>query len=285
MKIDPNNYDHIMYVDASGDDGFKFDHGSSSCYVAAALLVAKNDIPHNLSVLEKIKDIIGCKRTDEVKYSKIRRHRRSQEALSLLQDLHGHLSCYVVFKKLLCPEDYKGNKILSVVCHYMSLHSLDSYTFRDGNSILIAIDRMKNTEEVPLCHILDLDQNEKARNFHTTTVFRDSKDASFLQIQLADLISGAIREHFEQYESDRNMLYFRSMCPSCEKLFECKKKYVHPFCKNGKSRTAQIIASSNLKHIVGLFPSWGNPALMDYFFAKPSETVHQHFYMFCARKK
>ena len=76
MKVDPSNYDYVMYVDASGDDGFKFEKDSSICYCAAALLVKQEDISHNLAILEQIKKIVGCKATDEVKYSKIRRHRR-----------------------------------------------------------------------------------------------------------------------------------------------------------------------------------------------------------------
>ena len=75
MKVDPNQFDYVMYVDASGDDGFAFERGATICYAAAAFLVKKEDIAHNLEILKQIKAIVGCNEKDEVKYSRIRRHR------------------------------------------------------------------------------------------------------------------------------------------------------------------------------------------------------------------
>lgn len=285
MKVDPNNFDYIMYVDASGDDGFKFDHGSTTCYTAAALLVNQENISHNLEILGRIKSILGCKQTDEIKYSRVRRHRRGDEALSLLRDIRGQLSCYVVFKKEVDPEIYIGNKILSVVCHRMALNSIDVYPFEEGSRVLIAIDRMKQTEEEPLRELLNDTKESEQRNFDVKTVFRDSKDANFLLIQIADLLCGSLREHFEQYETQEDMLYFSGKCPVCQRLREIKRQPIRPLCKNGKSRTTKIINSQAFKYIYPLFPATKNIDMIDYFFVDPAKMIDKHFYMICNLKK
>lgn len=289
VKVNPSNYDYVMYVDASGDDGFQFDNGSSICYCAAALLVKQEDIQHNLDILSQIKSIIGCKLTDEVKYSKIRRHRRGAEALGLLCDIKGRMSCYLIFKKELPPENIpdKGSKELSFVCHAMALRSLEYYAFLENDNILIAIDRMKHTEEAPLGEYLTKEaftsNCQQATNFSHDVVFRDSKDSNFLLIQIADLLCGTVREHFEQYETNNEMLYFKSMCPKCQKVWFLKKGTTHSICKNGKSKAAKILHSKNFHNIVSLFPVTKGPDAFDYFFMQPINMVDQHAYLFCER--
>ena len=291
MKVNPADYGHIMYVDASGDDGFKFESDSTSCYAAAALLVAQEDLQHNLDILNQIKHIVGCKPTDEVKYSKIRRHRNVEKALSLLRDLKGKLSCYVIFKKELADDERPkpGTKTLSVVCHLMALRSLDSYSFQDGEKVLIAIDRMKHTEESPLEAQMKFgvlsDRKKPERNFTTETIFRDSKDANFLLIQIADLLCGTIREHCEQYETNADMIYFSTTCPKCKQLLRIKRGNTRILCKKGESRVAKIIDSKSLRNIMHLFPVTRSLDLADFFFTRPTKMADKNFYMFCARKK
>lgn len=290
MKVDPSNYDYIMYVDASGDDGFRFDKDSSTCYAAAALLVKQQDVQHNLDILNQIKSIVGCKETDEIKYSRIRRHRRGADALSLLRDVKGSVSSFIIFKKELSPTEIpKGTKALSVVCHLMALRSLDFYTFLDNEKILIVIDRMKHTEEVPLEQQLESgvlsDQKHPERNFSFDTIFRDSKDANFLLIQLADLLCGTFREHFEQYETNEDMLYFKNVCPKCKNIIFMKPKNSHPMCKKGRSRVSRIYHSKNLHNIIDLIPVSDTRSILEYFFMKPAKMMNQHFYLVCPKLK
>lgn len=289
MKVDPSNYDYVMYVDASGDDGFKFEKDSSSCYCAAALLVKQEDIPHNLAILGQIKKIVGCKTTDEVKYSKVRRHRRSQEALSLLREVKGRMSCYVVFKKELLREEVptNGSKELSVVCHAMALRAIDHFGFTLGEKVLIAIDRMKHTEEAPLGLLLSDGplgaRQHPDRNFSHEVAFKDSKDANFLLIQIADLLCGIVREHFEQYETNEDMLYFKGICPKCLALRSLKKNHVRNMCKSGNSRASKIMHSKNLHYIFQLMPVASSISLTDFFFIRPTKIMSQHFYLLCPK--
>lgn len=289
MKVDPSNYDYVMYVDASGDDGFKFEEGSSSCYCAAALLVKQEDIAHNLAILEQIKKIVGCKATDEVKYSKIRRHRRGPEALGLLRELKGKMSCYLTFKKELTPEEvsHNGAKFLSVSCHAMALTSIDYFDFKPNEKVLIAIDRMKHTEEAPLEHVLSSgplsNQQHPERNFSNEVVFRDSKDSNFLLIQIADLLCGTIREHFEQYEVNPDMLYFKGLCPNCMPL-QLNRTLKKAICKKGQSRAAKILHSKNFHYIFHLFPQTKPSSIFRFFFVHPKRMIYQHAYIYCPKK-
>ena len=65
--------DYHLFVDASGDDGLKFEKGSSSCFVASNLIVKTEDIKFNKSILAEIKRLMGAKAKDEVKYHNLRR--------------------------------------------------------------------------------------------------------------------------------------------------------------------------------------------------------------------
>lgn len=290
MKIRLGDYDYVMYVDASGDDGFKFDKGSSICYCAAALLVNQQDIAHDLSVLQQIKTTVGCKETDEVKYSKIRRHRRGKEALALLRSIKGRMSCYLMFKKELEAEDIpsNGSKQISIACHTMALRAMDYFGFSSNEKILISIDRMKHTEEAPLEWVLTdgilSTQNHPERNFTYDVVFRDSKDANFLLIQIADLLCGTVREHFEQYETNKDMLYFKPLCPPCEKVQHLKRSVTHSMCKNGQKRVKSILYSKNLHNVWPLFPTTSGAAAFNYFCIHPVKMVNQHYYLFCEKK-
>lgn len=289
MKVDPSNYDYVMYVDASGDDGFKFEKDSSICYCAAALLVKQEDISHNLAILEQIKKIVGCKATDEVKYSKIRRHRRGAEALELLRNLKGKMSCYLTFKKELNADEIigDGSKFLSVSCHAMALQSIDYYSFKANEKILIAIDRMKKTEEKPLEYVLSSGvlsgQEHPERNFTHEVIFRDSKDSNFLLIQIADLLCGIVREHFEQSEINLDMRYFKALCPNCI-IPQLKKLPMKRVCKNGQSRSTKIMHSKNLHYIFHLFPEAGPYSLLRFFFMRPQKMIFQHAYIYCPKK-
>lgn len=196
------------------------------------------------------------------------------------------MSCYVVFKKEIDQTKYTGNKDMSVICHYMAMRSIDAYTLDVGSKVLIAIDRMKQTEEEPLKSILDAKQQNNLGNGPDVSVtFRDSKDRQFLLIQIADLLCGAIREHFEQYESQPDMVYFSTKCPPCKRVREVRQSTAHPLCKWGKSRTRKIIDSQAFKYIFSLFPATGSLDMVNYFFMEPVEMMDRHYYLICRRKK
>lgn len=224
-----------------------------------------------------------------MKYSKVRRNRRGPEALELLKGLKGRMSCYIVFKKELSPEELpqNGSKELSIICHAMALHTIDHYDFEENEKILIAIDRMKHTEEAPLERILSAGalsaRQHPERNFSHEVVFRDSKDINFLLIQIADLLCGIVREHFEQYENNEDMLYFRTYCPKCLTLRHLKKGHTRNMCKNGGARAFKIMHSKNFHYIFHLVPAISDVSRARFFFMRPAKMMDQHFYLLCKK--
>ncbi len=290
MKVSIENFDYIMFVDASGDDGFKFDKGSSTCYSAAAFLVKQEDIPADVDVLRQIKDIVGCDEKDEIKYSRIRRNRHGAQALRLMRKLHGYMSFDVIFKKEFRPEDVPGrnNKGMSSICHAMALRALDSFDFIDGKNVLIVIDRMKYTEEALLQYLVAENaingKGFQEHSFSFKIIFRDSKDSNFLLLQIADLLCGTVREHFEQYETNEDMIYFKSICPLCNRIRLIKGPGSRHVCKNGKSRAVRIVHSKNLHNVMHLIPSFTPPKAFQYFFMDPKHMMYEHLYFVCERK-
>lgn len=284
MKENANDFDYVMYVDASGDDGFKFDKSSSICYAAAAFLVRREDIEYNLKILNDIKSIIGCKPKDEVKYSAVRRNKNSKQAMQLLKNLKGTLSCHIVFKKEVDAEEYRDNKFLSATCHMMALKSIKDMSFSNGERILVAIDRMKKTEEDPVKMLFESEfAKEKNGDYDTSIIFRDSKDANFLLIQVADLLAGIIREHFEQYESQPDMTYFSQKCPPCIRLQGVNPRS-KPLCKNGKSVASRILTSKNFGYIFHLIPKKNSSGMLEFIFMQPSTFMTKHLYLLCWKK-
>lgn len=290
MKVNIANYDYVMFVDASGDDGFRFDKGSTKCYAAAALTVRKEDIARDVDILKNIKCAVGCEAADEVKYSRIRRHRNGNSALSLLSTLRGAVSCQIVFKKEIDKAKYVGNKNISVICHMMALRSLRSGKFKKEDKVLVVIDRMKQTEEKPLKELMDKGWTSNSDNTCTfDIIFRDSKDQNFLLLQIADFLCGIIREHFEQYDSNKDMMYFAEKCPPCYRLLKMRSAgqhhviYSHPLCQKGNSRANNIIKSTPFNFILPLFPKSRTAEMIDYFFMEPSRLFNKHFYLICSR--
>lgn len=281
LKVNPQNYDYVMYIDASGDDGSKFNMGSSSCYAAAGLLVKQRDISYNLDILSQIKSVIGCKEDNEIKYSRIRRHRYGDKALSLLSNIRARLSCYIVFKKELKHETYLEDKSLAALCHTMTIHSIRFQDIAASSKVLIVIDHMKKIEETSLVAMLDfLGRHQYFKNYDMSITFQDSKNVNFRLIQIADLLCGTVREHFEQYETSENMLYFSKICPVCngslDGIFKPK-----PMCKNGEMRAEQILQSQALKYIAPLFPVSGSLLMVMHCGMEPVCMLDKHFYMFC----
>ena len=223
--------DYYMFVDASGDDGLKFDKGSSLCYVASGVIVHKDDIEHNITVLGLIKQLMGAKAKDEIKYSKVRRHPRRVEIHRLLKDIKGSAYSFVVFKRLtesllfLNP----ATKALSSFSHVLAIVSMAEHFKKDSSvTVQVVIDRMKETEESAVKRLLiEYDLSERTEKLPNHSIsYRDSKAEGYELIQLADIVSGLTRSHFENHNSSEALSLFWRLCPLCfgpNKVL-CKRK-------------------------------------------------------------
>jgi hypothetical protein len=190
------------YVDSSGDTGFNFRKGSSPCYVVAVFLSKTTDDTYNQGLLLDIKRILHVKPLDEVKYSTLRRHKRSAEAHALLSRAKGTLLYFVALKRKMNPVDFESS-----ILHSFPVGKIPTI-IGDASIGNIFIDNLKKTEEF---YISILTKSEAAPTLENGTirigdkvVFEDSKRAKLLQ--LADFFAGAMRYFFERYEERKHLL-------------------------------------------------------------------------------
>lgn len=216
-----NDIKYIIYVDASGDDGFDFrdskGDGSSPCYTVAAFLTAVEDIPHNISVLNNAKKIFGHKdEKSELKYTKVRRHFKSVEIHNeLLDNLKGTLVIQNAFKKYHVMPSNKPS--LTGLCHSLSIALLSSSYETTLDNVCVVIDHMKAYEEA---YVIDAFKNfEEQRVLESHICYMDSKDKDASLIQVADFFAGMYRNFFEEIYTDE--VIFNKLlhaCPPCKKL-------------------------------------------------------------------
>lgn len=206
---DINNYKYIMFVDASGDDGYVFretsDLGSSYSFVVSCFMTTPTDYAHNVNVLLSMKKAMFVKPEQEIKSTALRRSKYADKVYDELQNLKGICFSLIADKKLIheCrplsdSDFYRLTQIaredLSGVTHtfpYMSLNQ--SGLISDQDKVLIVIDNMKKREMDSIRNILESEFSTKSYDL----IFRDSKDKFFPLIQIADIMAGTIRNYYE----------------------------------------------------------------------------------------
>lgn len=229
-----DNYDYIAYVDASGDDGYKFNtsgNGSSRCYAVAMFVVKKEDVQFNENKLLAIKRIVGCKPKHEVKYTKLRRHRRSKDIHNLVSEMRGTIVSWIAFKEKITDPlflDIK-NKALTQFCHTFPINAVsDVLKYNTDTNIFIAVDVMKKIEMDGVKELVQysfnsniIDSNEKSITNYTLK-FKDSKDKNFQLIQAADIFAGIIRSSFENWPFEHEVWKTCQLCRGLIKLGKLK---------------------------------------------------------------
>jgi len=211
-KVDFSNYDYIMFVDASGDDGMKFDKGSSLCFTVACFISSTSDIQTNLKTLNNIKRISDRNESNEIKFSALRRHKRYPDALRELDELKGSFSIYNVFKKSVSDEECLGDpklKLITSIPHGFSISTLFRNDMFNDKRILICIDRMKDVGMEYLDTFLERTVPDTEDIYCSyDVIFRDSKAHNFELIQIADIAAGISRRFFEDTVTDNEFVSF-----------------------------------------------------------------------------
>lgn len=251
-------YDYIAYVDASGDDGYKFmpnGQGSSRCYAVAMFVVKKEDIEYNIKILDEIKGLVGCKPEHEVKYTTLRRNKKSIEIHDIVSKLRGTLVSWIAFKESITDPIFLDvkNKVLPQFCHVFPINSVNNVLKDEiGTNILIAVDVMKKVEMDGVKHLVEdtFNNNKSTNENHINNYnikFKDSKDKDFQLIQIADILSGIIRTSFESWPLEHEIW---TRCKTCNSLIHTKKAKL--LCKY-KNKGTHLENSNNLFKIIPLF--------------------------------
>jgi len=194
LKVNPKDYKHIIFVDASGDDGAKYDSGSSLCFCVGCFYTTIENYEHNINILAKIKKESGRLPNQELKYVTLRKYKNKEKALELLESLKGYGFVYNACKKL-SPEQE-----LTAFTHTFPLYLIaKALPELNPAETVVVIDRMKQKDmDETEHHYKLLDETTLAKYSEgITVIFRDSKDSVFPLIQIADIFSGIGRSFFE----------------------------------------------------------------------------------------
>ena len=221
--IDIFNYDKLIFIDASGDDGFVFDrkdgNNSSSTFLVSAFITTPDEFEHNRFILNAMKEELHLSNDKELKSTTLKRHRFADKAYSHISNLRGSVFSIVAFKKeMMKREDTFHQHLVENSQKQLSglIHSFPYYAFHknnmisDGEKVLLVIDHMKATEEVSITNRLENYYSDITGEYEL--IFADSNSQKFPLIQIADVICGTMRDYFEK-ESDSS--YFKAFCPNC----------------------------------------------------------------------
>lgn len=253
-EIDIYNYDKIVFVDASGDDGFCFgktsSEGSSFLFVVSCVVIDPCDFEYNCNVLNSMKTALNLSSDKELKSTTLKRHRFALAAYNELENLKGDVFSFVAFKKSLANSketDFScycdpTTKVLSGFTHTFPIRALtETKIIKNNQKVLIVIDRLKKTEEeaIDICYnILGI-----TSRINSTVIYRDSNSKKFPLIQLADAIAGAVRVYFE---SNMSSNFLQKSCFTCN---HSQKDCVH---KSARKARKQLHFSNPEKIIFNL---------------------------------
>lgn len=261
QDINFQDYNYIMFVDASGDDGFNFKEkssdGSSFTFVSSCFVVKPEDIPHNEAVLTEMKAALNLSPEKELKSTTLKRHRFANDAYKKIDNFKGQCFSMVTFKKELVGKekyaaycDVKKKRLsgMTQAFPYFAIHR--SAFFNANDKILIVMDNMKKTEmNVVRAYLTELEINPEVSNNYDL-IFRDSKAERYTLIQIADIMSGLLRTYFEEHLQRTPLQRFCRICKgkryatrSRRKLLSneiIESKYITPFLMHN-SPTRNII--------------------------------------------
>ncbi len=246
-KIDIHKYNYIMFVDASGDDGYKFaassSEGSSFSFVVSCFVTPLSELEYNKDILLAMKKALFVKPEQELKSTALKRHRNARAAYEKMASLHGFAYSIITNKRLI--QDIKPDEVsdigtmsliaqidLSGITHtFPSIAFQNSGLLKDTDKVLIVIDNMKKRE---MDRIKDIFSSDNAKQFDL--IFRDSKDKDFPLIQIADIMCGTIRSY---YESSIPLGKHNYICKNCMGAQWHTAKKGSPFIKRCTTKSVR----------------------------------------------
>lgn len=210
------DYDWAMYIDASGDDGFAFDRGSSITYTVNSFLCETCDIEYNKEILNRIKDIMQCAHKNEIKSSTIIKSKKRSQICDLLSELRGALFQFVLFKKTFDPSEItaeqKAKHVFSTLAHSITIGMAASFHKHYHKSICIIIDNMKKEEILGTVDMV----KKQLSDVEYDILFADSKNTDHQLLQVSDYFAGLTNKACIEHEKSIIDNPTINRCPPCD---------------------------------------------------------------------
>lgn len=189
----------IIFIDESGDAGFKIQKGSSEFFVIA--LVIFDDESEAEKTAEKIKDIngiLGKKSNYEIKFNKLERFERITY-FKMIKSCKFRIRSVIVQKEYISSKDILINNKSYYTFFLSQLLRHNKNTIKKAKLRLDGSGKGRFKNELTVSLRQELNKNGKAKIMSEIKLI-DSK--SSVLIQLADMVAGSIHRYYQKDKND-----------------------------------------------------------------------------------
>jgi hypothetical protein len=188
----------LVFIDDSGDPGFKIEHGSSR-YFVIALVIFKDELEAEKAAIAIKEFRRSLKFPDHMEFKFHKSHPRvKEEFLKAINPFDFTVRCLSADKTLIRSEELKNNKnsfysyAIKMVLQYSNNEILDAKIKIDGSG-----DRIfrRNFLTYLRKHL-----NSKQRKIMKNCKLADSREN--VLIQMADMVAGSIRRSYDTGKKD-----------------------------------------------------------------------------------
>lgn len=190
--------DMIIFIDESGDAGFKTSKGSSKSFVIA-LIIFNDELyaEETALVLNRYRQSIGKTEKYEFKFNKCNQELRLG-FLRSVRKCHFRIRAIVMKKDAIYSLNLRNNK--DAFYNYCLRQVLEHNNQTIINAKVRLDGRGDKGFKRNLTRYLRQSLNSHTKKVMTNLKFRDSKND--IPIQLADMIAGSLRRHYDQSTND-----------------------------------------------------------------------------------
>lgn len=194
----------LVFIDDSGDPGFKLQKGSSLIFVISCIIFDDELEAEKSAVsIKELKRELKFPDEVELKFNKSSRKVR-ERFLGVINKFKFKIRCLVIEKKIIRSEELRGNK------NSFYGYAIKMLLQHSGGSVLNAKIRIDGSGD-RIFRRSFISYLRKHLNSRQTRVMRDCKFLDSKQnvlIQMADMVAGSIHRSYQAEKSDR-LIYRR----------------------------------------------------------------------------
>jgi len=193
----------LIFIDESGDPGFKISRGSSSHFVIALVIFDEElDAEETALKIKKLRKLLKKPPSFEFKFNKCNRKLRTM-FLSEIKSAIYSIRAIVFDKRAMHNSHLRNNKD---DFYNFALRRVLEHNNKTIKNAKIRIDgRGERAFRQQLTNYLRQSLNSRSKKVMKNIRFRDSKND--VLIQMADMIAGSIRRYYDKNTNDSNVYH------------------------------------------------------------------------------